>query len=174
MALTAAADGWGFHPAAREETKQDRQAGARQDRIRQMLQIPPDSRQIGYEVDGWVGDRPSARCIPSHDRHDLMNITEAMPGCQSTLVTQSRDRQSQQLSQQQGEVTSQYTSKKSAGPGKWQLDKPGQGSEGRHDKDDGGRGLAFVPSQSVSHTHQSAHPAPAIGAPTPTGLVDPR
>lgn len=40
-----------------------------------------------------------------------MNITEAMPGCQSILVTPSRDRQSQQLIQQQGEVTSQYTSK---------------------------------------------------------------
>lgn len=119
-----------------------------------MLQILPDSRQIGYEVDGWVGDRPSARCIPSHDRHDLMNITDAMPGCQSTLVTQSRDRQSQQLSQQQGEVTSQYTSKKSAGPGKWQLDKPGQG---RHDKDDGGRGTG-VRAFSICLSHPPVRP----------------
>lgn len=45
----------------------------------------------------WIGDRPSARCVPSHDRHDLMNITEAVPGCQSQILS--------------SEVTSQYAPK---------------------------------------------------------------
>lgn len=117
MALT----GWGFHPAARWETKQPGRLG--QDRNR--LETRCCRRcQTAARLGRRMGDRPSARCVPSHDRHCLMNITEAVPSCQSArLPADSGVSQSQQKS----EVTSQYAPKKSAG----QRVPVGQGQQGR-------------------------------------------
>lgn len=93
-----------------------------------------------------------------------MNITEAvpkLPGCQAasrlSRVTEPTEERSNIAI-----CTQKVSWLESAS---WTRPTGGRGARG---------GLAFVPSQSVPHAHQSANPAPAIGAPTPTGLVDPR
>lgn len=106
-----------------------------------------------------LGDRPSARCIPSHDRHDLMNITEAMPGCQSSFCRQRSN--------------IAICIQKVSCPEKCRLDrKPAGAGTGEGNDQRGGGGLAFVSSQSVSltHTHKHTHtpvchPAPAYWCP---------
>lgn len=148
MALT----GWGFHPAARER-KQNSPAGRLETRCCRHCQT---AARLGRRV----GDRPSARCIPSHDRHCLMNITEAVPSCQAARVpAESCVSQSQTEERSNIAICTQKVSWLESAS--WT--RP-TGAEGQR----AGAGLAFVPS------HHSANPAHAIGAPTPTGRVDPR
>lgn len=87
------------------------------------------------EPDGWVSDRPSARCIPSHDRHDLMNITERRCQAAGQLLSHSpANSRANGRSNRQSEVTSQYTAKsqlvqKSASSTKPTGARPGDGMD---------------------------------------------